>query len=242
MNTNNKNDLQLSELQQICVGLTQAHLTPITLNGRQTFVHQSMVAQLKALNDAAMHAGFHFTIASGFRDYHAQANIISAKFMGKRPILDSHSQPLDPLTLNDDEKLRAILRWSALPGASRHHWGSELDVYASNMLPNGTSLKLEPWEYQTGHQQEFADWLHQNMAQFGFFLPYAQDLGGVAVEPWHISYAPVGHTLQQNLTTDLLLHVWHHHPFMGQFVAEKIIGEIYQQYIVNISDAPSHLV
>ncbi|MCZ8486094.1 D-alanyl-D-alanine carboxypeptidase family protein [Vibrio lentus] len=31
---------------------------------------------------------------------------------------------------SEQQKLSAILRWSALPGASRHHWGCDFDVFA----------------------------------------------------------------------------------------------------------------
>ncbi|MGB2079553.1 MAG: M15 family metallopeptidase [Vibrio sp.] len=225
----------MNDLSQISVGLTQSHLASIELHGRETWVHQAMHPQLSALCDAAALAGFELAIASGFRDYHRQAAIFSAKFSGQRPILDSDSQPLDPSALTDEQKLHAILRWSALPGASRHHWGSELDVYAINCLPQDCRLQLEPWEYETGHQADFCRWLHQNMTQFGFFLPYAQDLGGVAVEPWHISFAPVAQDIQAQLTPELLAKTWRQHPFLGHEIALESVEELYQQYVINIS-------
>ena len=45
---------------------------------------------------------------------------------------------------------RQILRWSALPGGSRHHWGTEIDIFDPDLLPQGQSLQLEPWEYESG--------------------------------------------------------------------------------------------
>ncbi len=62
----------------------------------------------------------------------------------------------------------AILRWSALPGGSRHHWGCDFDVYARNLLPPGTQLQLEPWEYLEGHQLAFYQWVEANLDSFGF--------------------------------------------------------------------------
>ncbi len=52
-------------------------------------------------------------IASGFRDFNRQKAIWNGKFAGELKILDSDSQPLDKTLLNDEEKLTAILRWSA---------------------------------------------------------------------------------------------------------------------------------
>ena len=50
--------------------------------------------------------------------------------------------------LSDWQKCQAILRWSAVPGASRHHWGTEIDFFDPDVLPAGKKLMLEPWEYQ----------------------------------------------------------------------------------------------
>ncbi len=97
---------------------------------------------------------------------------------------------MDTASLSDEQKVRAILRWSALPGASRHHWGTDFDIYAGNLLPVDTSLALEPWEYTQGHQVPFYQWLKNNAGQYGFRFPYQQDRGGVAFEPWHISTMP----------------------------------------------------
>ena len=38
----------------------------------------------------------------------------------------------------------------------------------------------------------------------GFFRPYAEDTGGVAVERWHLSYAPLATPCEAALTPDLL--------------------------------------
>ena len=68
----------------------------------------------------------------------------------ERPLLDARNQPLDALQLGETERLHAILHWSALPGTSRHHWGTDLDIYDPDCLPAGTRLALEPWEYEGG--------------------------------------------------------------------------------------------
>ena len=43
--------------------------------------------------------------------------------------------------------MRAILHWSALPGASRHHWGTEIDVIDRAALLHGQLAQLVPDEY-----------------------------------------------------------------------------------------------
>ena len=217
----------------LLTGQSQEHLVPV----QQHQIHQGVVSAFTAMANAAQQAGFELTIASGFRSFERQQMIWDNKFNGLRPILDSNSQPLDPSKLTDEQKIEAILRWSALPGASRHHWGTDIDVYARNCLPKDTHLQLEPWEYQTGgHQAEFADWLDQNMAQFEFFLPYQHDLGGVANEPWHLSYHPISQTLMQQLTPELLHRTLSHSQVAGRSQILANLDRLYNRYIVNICE------
>jgi LAS superfamily LD-carboxypeptidase LdcB len=185
-------------------GITDSHLQP-TLVGQKAFMlHPEVADDLLKMIEAATEAGFKMEIASGFRDFHRQKAIWNGKFSGELPILDSNSQPLNKAELGDEEKLMAILRWSALPGGSRHHWGCDFDVYARNLLPQDTMLQLEPWEYLDGHQRAFYQWLAANLGSFGFFFPYQQDLGGIAIEPWHISHKAVGQQCLAHLTPALL--------------------------------------
>ncbi|WP_045405848.1 M15 family metallopeptidase [Vibrio jasicida] len=185
-------------------GITDSHLQS-TLVGQKAFMlHPEVADDLLKMIEAATEAGFKMEIASGFRDFHRQKAIWNGKFSGELPILDSNSQPLNKAELGDEEKLMAILRWSALPGGSRHHWGCDFDVYARNLLPQDTMLQLEPWEYLDGHQRAFYQWLAANLSSFGFFFPYQQDLGGIAIEPWHISHKAVGQQSLAHLTPALL--------------------------------------
>ncbi|WP_051902163.1 M15 family metallopeptidase, partial [Photobacterium sanctipauli] len=214
-------------------GQKDTHLVPF----RQHFIHQQVAAPLKALQDAAQLAGFDLQLASAFRPFERQLLIWNNKFSGNRPLLDSCSQPLDPSKLDELEKIHAIMRWSALPGGSRHHWGTDIDVYAANCLPENTQLQLEPWEYQkAGHQAEFSQWLNDNMAEYGFYLPYQEDRGGVAIEPWHISYFPVSKYLLRQLTPDMLERTLSETEIAGKSQILKNLDSLYSRYIENICE------
>lgn len=221
-------------LEQL-TGLTQTHLTSIMVGEKVFLIHKSVKSAVEGLIQDAQVNGFEFSIASSFRDYHKQATIWNTKFNGQRPILDNNSQPLNTNLLNDLEKIVAIMRWSALPGASRHHWGCELDVYARNCLPKGVPLKLEPWEYQTGHQAEFSQWLSEALATFDFYLPYQKDLGGVAIEPWHISHQQTSSDMSAQITVDKLAMIWKQYPFLGVETALSNIEMLYNRFIINIT-------
>ncbi|UTM58034.1 M15 family metallopeptidase [Photobacterium sp. CCB-ST2H9] len=214
-------------------GLDESHLCEY--QGRQ--IHAGIQDALAALQEAAAQAGFDLKLASAFRSFDRQLLIWNSKFNGLRPILDNNSQPLNPACLSELEKIHAILRWSALPGASRHHWGTDLDVYAANCLPQGESLQLEPWEYlDGGHQAGFNNWLTAHMNRFGFYRPYAADLGGVAIEPWHISYFPLSSQLRTQLTPSQLATVIADQPVAGKSHILANLDTLYSKYINNICE------
>ncbi|GEM74128.1 M15 family metallopeptidase [Vibrio sagamiensis] len=220
-------------------GTTNTHLQSYLIDQKTFMLHPAVSHDLLNMIEAANKAGFKMEVASGFRNFERQRGIWNSKFSGDRPIFDGNAQPLDKASLSDKEKLMAILRWSALPGASRHHWGCDFDVYARNTLPQGTALKLEPWEYLEGHQHDFYQWLTAHLDQFGFFLPYKADKGGVAKEPWHISHKSVGQQCLRSLTPALLTQQLHQQnqlePIGGFDIIVKHLDEIYSQFITNIT-------
>ena len=121
-------------------------LSPLELTGRaRTHVrqlpgldctlHPQAAAALLALQAAGERDGIELQAVSGFRDFGQQLAIWNAKFRGARALLDAAGAPLTVLGLDEPQRVAAILVWSALPGASRHHWGSDCDVIDRSALP-----------------------------------------------------------------------------------------------------------
>ncbi|EGQ7685771.1 TPA: M15 family metallopeptidase [Vibrio parahaemolyticus] len=226
-------------------GTTDSHLQSTMVGKKAFLMHPDVANDLLNMIEAAKKAGFKMEIASGFRDFSRQRAIWNGKFEGELPILDSNSQPLNKAALSDEEKLKAILRWSALPGGSRHHWGCDFDVYARNLLPSDTKLQLEPWEYLEGHQLAFYCWLKEHIDEFGFFFPYLQDLGGVAIEPWHISHKTIGQQcaaqLNAEMLKDELVRQNQQHNIAGLESILNNLDSILSTYIRNITPPPEAL-
>lgn len=187
----------------ILTGKTVEHLVLDVHSG--LLVHKQMQKPLAALREAAKINGFSLEIASAFRGFDAQLAIWNAKAQGHRPLLDDQGLALDYSSLSPTEIVYAILRWSALPGASRHHWGTDFDVYDKSHMPENYKVQLVPQETEVGGI--FADfhlWLDDNLARFDFYRPYAHDLGGIAPEKWHLSYSPISHGYQAALSYELI--------------------------------------
>ncbi len=216
-------------------GQTDTHLQSVLVGQKAFHIHPQVSADLLALKQAAHDAGFNLCIASGFRSFERQLSIWNQKMTGQKPILDEQSQPLEITTLSEKEKVLAILRWSALPGTSRHHWGTDFDVYDRDALPENTRLLLEPWEYLSGHQNKFYQWLSANLAQFGFFLPY-QHGQGVGFEPWHISHKQTAQQCLSQLSESLLSEQLALVSLEGKTAIQAMLPEIYQRFITNICE------
>ncbi|MGY0614040.1 M15 family metallopeptidase [Vibrio sp. FJH11] len=226
-------------------GTTDSHLQSTMVGQKAFLLHPEVADDLLKMIEAANKAGFNMEIASGFRDFARQRTIWNGKFSGELPILDSDSKPMNKAHLSDEEKIMAILRWSALPGGSRHHWGCDFDVYARNLLPEDKKLQLEPWEYLQGHQHEFYVWLKEHISEFGFFFPYKDDLGGVAIEPWHISHNAVGQRcaaqLDAEILKDELIRQNQQHKIAGLESILNNLDSILSTYIRNITPPPEAL-
>jgi LAS superfamily LD-carboxypeptidase LdcB len=171
----------------------------------QCTVHAEAGAALRAMAAAARGAGIELAVVSGFRDFERQAAIWNGKFLGERPLLDRDGREIGRTGLDEPALVAAILCWSALPGASRHHWGTDVDVVDGAAISAGYRLKLTAEEFAPrGVFAKLNDWLAGNMARFGFFRPYSSYRGGVLPEPWHLSYAPLAGPALSALTVEVL--------------------------------------
>ena len=187
-------------------GQTTEHLVCIEDN---IFLHRDVAPAFARLRATAALEGIDLAIASGFRAFERQLLIWNGKAQGQRPVLDAQSRPLDVAALTDEELVFAILRWSALPGASRHHWGTDMDVWDRAAVAPGYALQLVPEEYAAGGPFASLDrWLASpDVAALGFARPYGDDRGGVAPEPWHLSHLPVAQRFARCVSVDVLAQV-----------------------------------
>ncbi|WP_281214021.1 M15 family metallopeptidase [Shewanella insulae] len=148
-------------------------------------------AQFIKMQTAAAGDGIEIAICSSFRDFDRQLSIWNAKASGRRQVLDEASRPIDIQSLDDNQLMDAILLWSALPGMSRHHWGTDLDLFDAKNIDR-ESLQLIDSEYHPGGPcHKLHTWLASHAADFGFYFPYQAGLSGVSPEPWHLSYYPL---------------------------------------------------
>lgn len=204
-------------------------------------VHRAVVEPFLALRDAARAAGLDLAIHSGFRSFERQLTIWNEKAAGTRPVLDSEARPLNVARLTERDLVFAILRWSALPGASRHHWGTDLDVYDAAATPAGYEIALVPEEVSPGGIfGPLHEWLDARITageSHGFFRPYDADRGGVAPERWHLSYTPVASEYARRLTMDVLRETIAGAAIALQDAVLTDLEAIIERFVTNINPA-----
>jgi LAS superfamily LD-carboxypeptidase LdcB len=201
-------------------------------------LHYEVVASFLSMRDAAASEGIDLQARSSFRDFDTQLAIWNRKWRGERTIFDRQGREVPRASIADADCVDAILCWSAVPGGSRHHWGSDIDVIDVAAVPAGYSVQLVPSEYAAdGIFSRLATWLDSNMQRFGFFRPYRTDRGGVSPEPWHLSYAPVSLPALEALSLSMLRQVIESSSIEGKPFVLARLPEIYTRFLLTI-DSP----
>jgi LAS superfamily LD-carboxypeptidase LdcB len=198
-------------------------------------LHKDVLTPFLNLRRAAGTDGFDLMPHSSFRDFSRQLAIWNGKFSGERPTYDSAGQPIDMSRLAPSDRVEAILLWSALPGASRHHWGTDIDLIDGRAAAPGYRVGLTQAEFAPGGPfSPLSEWLEANAARFGFFRPFRGKLSGVRPEPWHFSFAPVADNARRSLTAEVLHRALAASPLLGKPEVLAQLGDLHARYVAAI--------
>jgi D-alanyl-D-alanine carboxypeptidase len=150
-------------------------------SGRGAYLHRETYEAFKKMYAAAKADGITLTIRSATRNFYRQKEIWEGKWNGGRKV---GGKDLSRTVPNHKERALTILLYSSMPGTSRHHWGTDMDLNAfeNDYFKSGQGLK----EYE---------WLVANGPTYGFCQPYtekgADRPDGYEEERWHWSYIPL---------------------------------------------------
>jgi LAS superfamily LD-carboxypeptidase LdcB len=198
-------------------------------------LHAHVVTPFLNLRRAAAAAHFDIVPASSFRDFSRQLAIWNAKFNGTAPLNDPAGRPLEAAKLAPQARIEAILQWSALPGASRHHWGTDFDLIDRSALAPGYRVQLTAAEFAPpGPFAPLAEWMDMNASRFGFFRPFRGVLSGVRAEPWHFSFAPVAEPARRALSLGVLREALGEAQLAGRGYVLERLEELHARYATGI--------
>jgi hypothetical protein len=225
-------------LREELLGLRATHVEPIDAGASLGAVslHPQAARALAGLRRDASAAGFDLRAVSGYRSFERQLQIWNGKALGARELLDENELPLDALSLAPAARVQAILRWSALPGCSRHHWGTEIDVVDAAALRAGEAPRLLRRECEAGGAYEgLHRWLDARIAAGeagGFFRPYVGRDCAIAAEPWHLSFAPLAARCQAAFDAAALRGALRLHGIELREQVEQCLEDILVRYVI----------
>ncbi len=142
-------------------------------NRESAWLRIEAASAFEEMADSAALDGIRIFVISATRNHEYQADIWKRKW---------ESRSGDPV-----DKALSILEYSSMPGTSRHHWGTDLDINS-----------VEPSYFESGQGAKVYEWMVENAHKFGYFQPYtAQTKGrtGYNEEKWHWSYQPIARKL-----------------------------------------------
>ena len=98
---------------------------------------------------AALNAGHDIEIVSAYRSYNRQRDIWNRKY------LSNEIKGFSPV-----ENINKIIEYSTLPGTSRHHWGTDIDIIDGSVTKDGDVFLTEKFHGDVPYS-ELRVWLEE---------------------------------------------------------------------------------
>ncbi|MEO5905404.1 MAG: M15 family metallopeptidase, partial [Saprospiraceae bacterium] len=185
------------------------------------YLRKDTYEAFKKMYNHALAEGIQLQIKSATRNFNYQKGIWESKWTGAKLI--ESGENLAETTPDAKERALKILRYSSMPGSSRHHWGTDIDL---NSFENS-------W-FEKGEGLDIYNWLKEHAAEHGFCQPYSAGRPhGYFEERWHWSFMPVSEKLtalaRQSMKNEMIKG------FMGSETAVSI--DIVKKYVLGIDEA-----
>mgnify|MGYP006083433819 FL=1 len=225
INTSGVSIAQEKSLSKNEIILLTGQGTPTLYGQGYDLIKEAADAYIK-MKVAAAKDGFELKVVSSYRSFDRQLAIWNRKFE------INSKEGMDPL-----ENIKKITEYSTIPGTSRHHWGTEIDLISAQPKVDGDVLLANLFEGE-GPYAALKSWMDANANSYGFFLAYPKDSlrKGFQYEPWHYSYKPKSKYFLKNYLTIDLKNIFLSHEILGKEIFdEKFIQEYKEEYILGIS-------
>ena len=173
------------------------------------------------MKKAAYSDGIDLKIVSSYRNFTRQEAIWERKF-----VTYTEDDGMTPLAAIDK-----IIEYSTVPGTSRHHWGTDVDIVDGYRKVDGDVL--DPAKFGAGGPYEdFKKWMDENSKVFDFHLVYTDDpkRKGFKYEPWHYSFAPLSVPMLTAFRSKNIMLILEQETFLG---SEHFTNGFIKNYIQN---------
>ena len=210
---------------EILIGMDDSRIVSDTI-----LLEKETYSAFIKMKNAAEKDGIIIKLVSGFRDFYRQQMIWNNKY----------KKFTNEFSLDGPTAIKEIIRFSTIPGTSRHHWGTEIDIIDKN-FENEKDLLISKKYEEGGIFNSLKKWMDKNSKRFGFYIVYDDDSNrpGFEYEPWHYTYKPISDLYQREFLKLNLKSIISKTKFEGkEFINDEFIKKYIDENIMGIS---SHL-
>lgn len=183
-------------------------------------VRKEVYDAFNLMQSEALKDGIDIEIVSSYRSFKHQKRIWTRKYS------KYISQGLLPL-----EAIDKIIEYSTIPGTSRHHWGTDIDIIDGSKAKPKDALLTRHFKKE-GIYHALKKWLDINAGDYGFCLVYTNDSErrGFKYEPWHYSYTSTSSKMLNEFLKISLKEMLLEEEIVG---SENFTQEFLNQYLIN---------
>jgi LAS superfamily LD-carboxypeptidase LdcB len=178
------------------------------------------------LSAEALKSDIRLQVVSSYRSFSHQNRIWERKY---KRYIDSG--------LSAQDSIKKIIEYSTIPGTSRHHWGTDLDLIDANVKQPHNVLNPAHFD-DNGCFSKFKIWMNKHANDFGFYLVYTnkENRKGFKYEPWHYSFKPLSKAYLDDYQTLNLKDIIKSEQLMGcDYFSEEFITKYLNENILDIN-------
>ena len=172
--------------------------------------------------------GIDLKVVSSYRNFARQEAIFERKF--ERYTDQDGMEPIDAID--------KIIEYSTIPGTSRHHWGTDIDLVDGHKKVDGDVLVPSKFG-EGGPYEDFKKWMDEHSKTFDFHLVYTDDpkRKGFKYEPWHYSFAPISVPMLTAFRSKNIMQLLEAETFLGsEYFTNGFIKNYVQNNILDINE------
>ena len=219
----------------LCVTMhtSAQHIDPLLVLGKTIpplvgNMQEEVYKAYEQMRKAAASEGIDMKVVSAHRSYHRQREIWNAKY-----------STLISQGIKAEDAIQEIITYSTLPGTSRHHWGTDIDII-DNANPQSGDVLLTEKFYNNGPSSSLRSWMNQKAADYGFLEVYTDhpNRKGFSHEPWHYTYHSLSKAYLEVLTNHAISEIAKDEQLLGrEFLDAEFFTSYTAEHLLDINPA-----
>ena len=189
----------------------------IALFGKNYKLQKEAYLSLEKMIKEARRQGVKIKVISSYRDFNHQNRIWKRKY--DKFVSQGYSSK---------KAVDKVKEYSAIPGTSRHHWGTEVDL-------SGGSYSLK----NTVSSSKYKIWMNKNAHKFGFYRVYTYNKlrDGYNYESWHYSYRKLSKPMLEQYNQLDLVKILKNQKIAGnKYFTASFIKKYKEENVLGIND------